>query len=119
MAVLSDADLRRIWPDSKPGPASIDLHIGDELRLWQRYIIRDPRVDQSSGWKPVSLAPIWVDGYGDGPNEPAWLLQPGYRYLATTREKISIPDDCAGQLSARSSWARDGLAVIQGPAGWC
>jgi dCTP deaminase len=123
MPILSDIDLARTWPDSPHiGPASIDLHLGDELQVWPRWIRRDPRIDQSRHWRPVSLHYAWTTGSDDGDDDPlgdrAWVLEPGHRYLATTRERLRLPDDCAGQLSARSSWGRDGLAVIQGPAGF-
>lgn len=121
MSVLSDTVLRRIWPDSLVGPASIDLHLGDELKVWPSWIRRDPRIDQSDKWRPVGLTLAWTPDHGehDPLEKPVWVLVPDQRYLTTTLESITIPDDCAGQLAARSSWARDGLAVIQGPAGWC
>lgn len=122
MSVLGDTSLARIWPDSPfIGPASIDLHLGDELNVWPRWIRRDPRIDQSDKWRAVSLQLAWTpeSGEHDPLEEPAWVLEPNTRYLATTKERIRIPSDCAGQLSARSSWGRDGLAVICGPAGWC
>ncbi len=110
MTVLSDVGLRQIWPGSPHiGPASIDLHIGGEVRWWPEWIVRDPRLDQTGCWRNLDVS---VPHNG-------WLLRPGVRYIATTLERIKIPDDCAGQLSARSSWGRDGLAVICGPAGWC
>lgn len=108
MTVLSDRDLARIWPESDPGPASIDLHVGDTLLWWPDWIIRDPHTDQSDTWR---------EAFMDGPHS-GWLLKPGTRYLATTRERVRIPDDLAGFISARSSWGRDGLAVICGPAGF-
>lgn len=112
MTVLSHVTLERIYPDCRTiEPASIDLHIGDTLRSWPRYERRDPRRDQSSLWNPVGLR---EDDLG-----PYWVLVPGVRYLAATHERIRILPDHAGQIGARSSWARDGLSVIQGPAGWC
>ena len=113
MSVLSDTDLARIWPRVTPGPASIDLHIGDTLLWWPDYVRRDPRFDQSMLWKPVDLNESAM-------GEPGafWVLRPGIRYLATTRETIAMPRDLAGQIAARSSWGRDGLSVICGPAGW-
>lgn len=114
MSVLSDADLRRIWPESPHiQPASIDLHIGSVLWFWPDNILRDPRRDQSDEWKRLPL-----EYAGDFSSQDYWILKPGVRFLATTRERIRIPDDCAGQISARSSWGRDGLAVICGPAGF-
>jgi hypothetical protein len=47
MSVLSDRSLRAMYPDREPGPASIDLHLGDSLLYWPEWNIRDPRVDQS------------------------------------------------------------------------
>jgi deoxycytidine triphosphate deaminase len=111
MSVLSDRSLRAMYPDREPGPASIDLHLGDSLLYWPEWNIRDPRVDQSRHWKAAEL-------HEDVSGAPYWLLKPGLRYLASTVERIEIRPDCAGQIGARSSWGRDGLAVICGPAGW-
>lgn len=113
MTVLSDQDLARIWPKVTPGPASIDLHIGETLLIWPDYVMRDPRFDQGKLWRPVDL-----DTYEAGEPRTVWIMKPGRRYLATTRERITMPADLAGQIDARSSWGRDGLAVICGPAGW-
>jgi deoxycytidine triphosphate deaminase len=113
VSVLSDRDLRAIWPDSPfIGPASIDIHLGNVLWFWPDSLLRDPRTDQSDDWE---RAPV----LGINDEAPYWILEPGLRFLAATRERIRIPDDCAGQISARSSWGRDGLNVICGPAGWC
>lgn len=111
MTVLSDRSLKALYPayHGNTQPASIDLHIGADLLVWPTTERRDPRTDQSDLWRPVLTRDL------DG---PVWVLRPHLRYLATTREHIRIPDDCAGQIGARSSWGRDGLAVIQGPAGW-
>lgn len=113
MTVLSDIALRDLYPafHGATGPASIDLHLGDALLYWPDYIIRDPRTDQSDRWKTVSV-------YGTEEDDRVWMLKPGYRYLAATAERLAIPSDHAGQVAARSSWGRDGLAVICGPAGY-
>lgn len=108
MSVLSDRTLRLVYPDSDPGPASIDLHLGDTLSYWPHWIVRDPRTDQSDQWRPVRH-----DTDLDG-----WVLVPGVRYLAATREWITMRPDTAGQIAARSSFGRDGLSVICGPAGF-
>lgn len=114
MSVLSDRSLRALYPDSEHiGPASIDLHIGDSLLVWPDYVLRDPRDDQSLLWKPVPTMLVQ-----DEIDQPVWILKPGLRYLASTHERIEIRPDCAGQIGARSSWGRDGLAVICGPAGF-
>jgi deoxycytidine triphosphate deaminase len=119
VTVLSDCTLTALYPEYRGtiGPASIDLAIGGKLWVWPRWIMRDPRVDQSELWRSVALAPIF-DQEDEPVDEPCWILKPGVRYLAATAQRIKIPDDCAGQIGARSSWGRDGLAVICGPAGW-
>lgn len=107
--ILSDRDLRRLYPESPfVQAASIDLHVGEELRLWPYWVVRDPRLDQTSRW--VRLDPDAEDG--------AWELCPNNRYLAATAERVKVLPHLAGVLCARSSWGRDGLAVIQGPAGF-
>ncbi len=108
MSVLSDADLALVYPHIAAQPASIDLHLGDTLLMWPEWIVRDPRLDQSRRWTPVAKH--------DG---STWLLRPGRRYLIATRERVKIRRDLVGLICARSSWGRDGLAVICGPAGLC
>lgn len=110
MSVLSHVSLERIYPGLNPEPASIDLRIATTLFAWPQDVRRDPRRDQSEVWRSV---PLQSDDLG-----LFWVLEPGVRYLAATRERIRILTDKAGQIGARSSWGRDGLAVIQGPAGW-
>ena len=92
-------------------PASIDLTLGDSLKVWSSWVTRDPRIDQSHLWSDVALA-------DSEDAAPVWVLDPGWRYLAVTEQEVRLPADLCGQLSARSSWGRDGLDVIQGPAGW-
>lgn len=112
MAVLSDLSLSELYPEYRGaiGPASIDLAIGDSLKRWPLHERRDPRIDQASVWETVNIREDRAGMF--------WVLRPGFRYLATTKDRIRIPDDAAGQIGARSSWGRDGLAVICGPAGW-
>lgn len=113
MNVLSDAALARLYPSYAGDiqPASLDLHVSNTLYAWPQDVLRDPRRKQDGLW---CSEPLRYDD--DGPH---WVLMPGVRYLAATIERIKIPLDHAGQIGARSSWARDGLSVIQGPAGWC
>lgn len=131
MTVLSDQTIRwyleatwlRIQPlvEGAVQPASLDLRLGDTLLVWPRWVRRDPRIDQAHLWRPVSLQLAWTpdaDAAHDPCEEPSWVLEPGHRYLATTLEEIHLPRNVAGQLAARSSWGRDGLDVIQGPAGF-
>lgn len=109
--ILSDRTLRALYPDYHGAiqPASIDLHLGDGLLVWPEWVTRDPRTDQADRWRPVPT---------EDRDGAVWALEPATRYLASTRERIAIPADCAGQVACRSSWGRDGLAVICGPAGY-
>ncbi len=109
MTILSDHELMLLYPayHGTVGPASIDLHLGSSLLEWPSYVRRNPRIDQRSMWRSVEP----VEGFG-------WILRPGIRYLAATRERLVIPVNLAGQIAARSGWGRDGLSVICGPAGF-
>lgn len=122
MTLVSDGTLRillvngrlRVEPhtDAMVQPASLDLTLGDALLVWPMDTLRDPRYGrQADAWRPVPFC--------DVPDGPIWILEPHRRYLATTAQEIALPDNLAGQISARSSWGRDGLDVIQGPAGFC
>jgi dCTP deaminase len=88
------------------GPASYDLHLGDELRVyttvtpWEAHIPIDPKNPPPARL----LAPSNV-GYG-----PFWTLTPGRVYLACTREYTET-HGLAAQVAGRSSWGRYGLFV--------
>ena len=54
MSVLSDRQLRVLYPAARHiGPASVDLTIGDSLKVWPKRVTRDPRIDQSDIWDVV------------------------------------------------------------------
>ena len=84
------------------GPASIDLHLGDELRV--------PRDDIEG--------PIHVTDDADcmGYTElvkldQPYVLEPGKAVHGITRETIDLPPDLCGWLEGRSKIARLGLTV--------
>jgi len=89
----------RIEPfdESAVGPASIDLTLGDRLRVFDtdEHITR-PDVDYRTLAKKIAFP----DGY---------LLGPGQLVLGITRERITLPDDVCGWLNSRSRFARLGL----------
>jgi dCTP deaminase len=47
----------------------------------------------------------------DVPFRQSFLLHPGYLALVPTLEWIKVPDDLQGIVTARSSWAREGLNI--------
>ncbi|MEI7758767.1 MAG: dCTP deaminase [bacterium] len=65
----------------------------------------------------------WCDRYGFKPlanipdNHPVIAIKPGERILAHTHEFFGITPPGAYELKARSSWARNGIAVCF-DAGW-
>lgn len=84
------------------GPASIDLHLGGEVRVLA----------------PPSDGPVQVRDDVDPPletetvslDEP-YVLEPGQTILGITRERVFLPPDLCGWLEGRSRVARLGLTV--------
>ena len=83
------------------GPASIDLHLGDEIRVMEG----GPPVielDDAADFRSVTqVRPL------DGP----YVLQPGETIHGITRERIHLPPDIGGWLEGRSRYARLGLMI--------
>jgi dCTP deaminase len=83
------------------GPASVDLHLGDEIRVMAGGV-EAVAVTDDADWR-VSTALQRLD-------EP-YLLEPGETILGITRERIRLPGDVAGWLEGRSRYARLGLTI--------
>ena len=70
-------------------PCSIDLTLGNKMLI--------ESLDQNSnGWVEVDIT-------------KPYQLKPGQFVLCSTAEKVTLPDDIAGQLMLRSSAARKGF----------
>jgi len=83
------------------GPASIDLHLGTEIRVMEG----GPPVidlDEDADYRRVTTVRALDDPY---------LLQPGETIHGITRERISLPPDVGGWLEGRSRYARLGLMI--------
>ncbi len=105
--ILKEIELGRLriepFCESQVGPASIDLHLGDELR------VPNPRHD----------GPVLVTDNGDPPFESTvialrdepYVLQPGHTVHGITRERLWLPGDVCGWIEGRSRIARLGLTV--------
>ena len=83
------------------GPASIDLHLGDEIRVM--HTAREPvpvtdEVDYQTLSDVRSL-------------HAPYPLAPGETIHGITRERITLPDDIGGWLEGRSRFARLGLMI--------
>lgn len=99
-----DSGRLRIEPFSpdQVGAASIDLHLGDEIRIPS----------------PDGREPIEVDGDGD-PRKVSrvvrmtqgFVLEPGRTAHGITRERLTLPPDLCAWIEGRSTIARLGLMV--------
>ena len=83
------------------GPASIDLTLGNEIRIFERIDHSIP-VKVGTDYKAITRKIIIKEKYTIKPNE---LL------LGITKEKITLPGNIAGWLNSRSRFARLGLMV--------
>jgi dCTP deaminase len=110
MVLTRDVILREIAADrlevdpftpEQVGPASIDLHLGDELRVMEGGgdpVAVTDEVDYRAMTHLRSLAHPYV-------------LGPGETVLGITRERVRLPPDLAGWLEGRSRYARLGLMI--------
>jgi dCTP deaminase len=92
--------LEPFTPD-QVGPASIDLHLGDEIRVMEG----GPPVielDDEADYRAVTTVRRL-----DAP----YVLRPGETIHGITRERIRLPPDVAGWLEGRSRYARLGLMI--------
>ena len=89
------------FEDDQLGAASIDLTLGDEIRVIE------------PGPAPIDL--LGEADYRDHTrvqrlDEP-YVLEPGSTIHGITRERITLPNDLCGFLEGRSRYARLGLMI--------
>jgi dCTP deaminase len=89
------------FTDDMIGPASIDLHLGDELRVFDED--RTP-IDVNDD---VDFRVHTTVTRLDAP----FALSPGQTVLGITRERITLAADLCGWLEGRSRFARVGLMI--------
>jgi dCTP deaminase len=112
MSVLTrDAILRelesgrlRLEPFSldQVGAASIDLHLGDELRV-PNEVTNGP-IDVTDDATPEAFTRLIAF-------EKPYVLAPGYTVHGITRERLFLPPDLCAWIEGRSRIARLGLTV--------
>ncbi len=83
-------------------PASVDLRLGREFRVFRNY--RLPYIDVKKEMPELTE----VESIDD--NVP-FILHPGEFVLAVTLERVEIPADLVGRLDGKSSLGRLGLIV--------
>lgn len=81
-------------------PASLDVRLGDWLRVEQRFSRK--------------MGIVYI---GDATQERPYWLRPGHFVLAETREVFHLPEHIAAQFVLKSSRAREGLEHLL--AGYC
>ncbi len=83
---------------------SVDFRLGNTFMVFEhsRFGFMDPR---SSTAVAESMRKIVV------PDGEAFMMQPGDFVLASTIEKLELPDNLVGRLEGRSSLARLGIIV--------
>lgn len=83
------------------GPASVDLHLGDEIRVMKGG---PPVIELSEDADYRTVTQLH-------PLDDPYLLQPGETIHGITRERIRLPGDIGGWLEGRSRFARLGLMI--------
>jgi dCTP deaminase len=83
------------------GPASIDLHLGNEIRVM--HVGREPvPVTDDVDYRTITDVRSL---------ETPYPLAPGETIHGITRERITLPGDIGGWLEGRSRFARLGLMI--------
>ena len=92
--VLEPLDLEMVQP------SSVDVRIDRYFRLFDnhKYPVIDPSLEQPELTRLVEVKP-------DDP----FVLHPGEFVLASTYERVTLPDDIAARLEGKSSLGRLGL----------
>jgi len=87
--------------DDQVGAASIDLHLGDEIRVMEGGpSVID--VTEATDYRTVTKV---------RPLDKPYVLKPGETIHGITRERLKFPGDIAGWLEGRSRFARIGLMI--------
>ena len=103
--ILREIESKRIviapFSPNQVGPASIDLHLADEIRVMEGgpdVIDMTEEADYRLVTRVQQL-------------DPPYLLKPGETIHGITREHIRLPDNICGWLEGRSRFARLGLMI--------
>ncbi len=85
------------------GPASIDLHLGDSFRVFEKT--RDVfHVREASDYKQLTRA-VKVGRNG------SFLIMPNELVQGITAETLTLPSTLSGRIEGRSRFARLGLLI--------
>jgi len=90
------------------GPASIDLHLGNNFSMFKRTYQTIPLDEQASAEKEVLERRIVRDG-------DHFSLFPKETVIAITKERVKLSSGLCGQLEGRGRFSRLGLSVQIAP----
>lgn len=112
-SVLSDRSIREAidsghlviqpWEERFLQPASVDLRLGTEFRVFRNY--RLPYIDVKQEMANLTELVTVED------EASPFILHPDEFVLAVTLERVEVPDDLVGRLDGKSSLGRLGLIV--------
>jgi dCTP deaminase len=104
-AILEEIDAKRLVIDpfspDQVGVASIDLTLGDEIRVIRPGPEPIDIVDETD-YRDHTSVEILRDSH---------VLDPGVTIHGITRERLTLPGDLCGLLEGRSRYARLGLMI--------
>ncbi len=104
-AILQELESGRLVIDplerSQVGPASVDLTLGDEIRV----------IDAPDAAIPIRDETDFRDYTSTRSLDRPYVLEPGGTIHGITVERIHLPDDLCGFLEGRSRFARLGLMI--------
>jgi dCTP deaminase len=91
------------FSEAKVGPASVDLHLHNQFRVFRR--VREifhvtEEVDYSHVTEVITVE-----------DDDYFVLMPGETVHGITHERIRLPDNVCGWLQGRSRFARVGMMV--------
>ncbi|MFH8038606.1 MAG: dCTP deaminase [Candidatus Aenigmatarchaeota archaeon] len=88
---------------SQVGPASVDLHLGNKFRFFNR-VERPFEIKESSDYKKITQLVKLED-------KSSFLILPGELVTGITMERIKLPNYICGRIEGRSRFARTGLLI--------
>ncbi|MFA9289139.1 MAG: dCTP deaminase [Weeksellaceae bacterium] len=90
------------YDETAVGPASIDLTLANEIRIFEN-IDHSVHVVEATNFKEITKKVVL--------NGKKYIIKPGELILGITQEHISLPPDICAWLNSRSRFARLGLMV--------
>lgn len=104
LKLIRDGSVRvEPFREAQIGPASIDLHLGDSFRVFEKT--RDVfHVREDADYKQLTRA-VKVDRNG------SFLIMPNELVQGITEETLTLPPTLSGRIEGRSRFARLGLLI--------